>query len=341
MDPRSGRQPPVAISAAFGWDVLARESRNLRRPIVVTTASPWALARPTFGSVPVGVIEVESLERRFLDSVACQPLDGDVVVGIGGGMVLDAAKYVALRWNTPLMLVPTITSGNGMFTRSIAVRENGKPVGMRGDIFAGKVLVDYGLIQSAPALLNRSGIGDVLYLHTGEFDWRLAAALGRAVPWDSAAAATMRDTVDRACASAQEIGSVSAEGIRTLMDGFRASAELHERFDHPQVGAGSEHLFAWTLEATTGRHFIHGQAVCLGVVIMALLQRNDPERMRRAIEEARVPFHPRDLDLTWPDLERTLRSLAAYNQTVRRFYTICDEVVWNPRTLREIQEFVS
>lgn len=325
-----------------GQDVLARESRNFQQPIVVTTSSPWALARPLLASTPAGVVQVESLERRFLDDVArAHPVDGDIVLGIGGGMVVDAAKVFALRWGKPLVLVPTITSGNGAFTRSIAMREDGKPVGMRGDILAQRVLVDYGLIQAAPPALNRSGIGDVLHLHTGEFDWRLAAARGRAIPWDGTAAAMMRTAVDRICKSAQEIGAVSAGGIRTIMEAFHASAVLHEQFDHPQVGAGSEHLFAWTLEATTGRHFVHGQIVCLGVVIMAVLQRNDPERMRRAIDETRVPFRPDDLGLHWDDVERTLVSIAEYNCTVRHFYTICDEITWDRRTLQEVKRFVS
>lgn len=329
------------MDVAYGWDLLVHESAALHRPIVVTTASPWALARPRFRAVPAAVVKVESLERQFLNTVTTHPVMGEVVVGIGGGMVMDVAKYVALHWKKPLVLVPTITSGNGPFTRSIAVRERGRPVGMRGDILADRILVDYGLIRDAPAVLNRSGIGDVLYLHTGEFDWRLAASRGKAIPWDEAAAMTMRQTVDRACAMVHEIGSVSPEGIRTIMEAFHTSAVLHEEFNHPQVGSGSEHLFAWNLEATTGRHFVHGQIVCLGIVIMAFLQHNEPEKVRSAIDTAQVPYRPEALGLSWTDIERTLVTIVDYNRAVRHFYTICDEVVWDPPALQEIRRYLS
>lgn len=329
------------MDVTYGWDLLAHESATPRRSIVVTTASPWALARPRFTAVPAAVVIVESLERQFLDALSAHPLEGDVVVGIGGGMVMDAAKYVALHWKRPLVLVPTITSGNGPFTRSIAVRERGRPVGMRGDIVADRVLVDYRLIREAPAVLNRSGIGDVLYLHTGEFDWRLAASRGKAIPWDEAAAMTMGQTVDRACAMAHEIGAVSPEGIHTIMEAFHTSAVLHEEFNHPQVGSGSEHLFAWNLEATTGRHFVHGQIVSLGIVIMAFLQQNEPEKVRSAIDTAQVPYHPEALGLSWMDIERTLLTMAEYNRAVRHFYTICDEVTWDPPTLQGIRRYLS
>jgi glycerol-1-phosphate dehydrogenase [NAD(P)+] len=329
------------MEVAYGWDLLAHEGAALRRPVVVTTASPWALARPRFTAVPAAVVIVESLERQFLDAVTARPVNGDVVVGIGGGMVMDAAKYVALHWKRPLVLVPTITSGNGPFTRSIAVREGGRPVGMRGDILANRVLVDYGLIREAPAVLNRSGIGDVLYLHTGEFDWRLAASRGKAIPWNEDAAKTMRQTVDRACAMSHEIGSVSPEGIRTIMEAFHTSAMLHEEFNHPQVGSGSEHLFAWNLEATTGQHFIHGQIVCLGIVIMAFLQHNEPEKVRSAIDTAQVPYQPDALGLTWADVERALVTIAEYNRSVRHFCPICAEVTWDPPALQKIRRYLS
>lgn len=325
------------MELVYGWDVLARESAGFRDPVVLATKTPWALARPMLASPPAEVIEVSSLERAFLDQVVRGEPRGGLIVGIGGGTVMDAAKYVALHWRRPLVLVPTITSGNGPFTRSIAVREGGRPIGMRGSVLAERVLVDYGLVQRAPPELNRAGIGDVLHVHTGAFDWRLAARRGRDVPWDDAAAEAMRKTVDQACAAAREIGNVSTEGIWTIMDAFRMTAEIHERLNHPQVGAGSEHLFAWNLEATTGRHFVHGQIVCLGIVIMSTLQRNAPDRMARAIDEARVPFRPRDLGLTWEEVERTLVSITAYNREVRRFYTICNEVAWDAGTVETVR----
>jgi glycerol-1-phosphate dehydrogenase [NAD(P)+] len=169
------------------------------------------------------------------------------------------------------------------------------------------------------------------------FDWRLAARQRADVPWEDEAAAVMRRTVDQACAAASEIGAVTATGIETLMNAFRTSAVIHERMNHPQAGAGSEHLFAWTLEAVTGRHFVHGQVVCLGIVIMATLQRNDPGRMSQAIDEAGVPFRPQELGLIWEDIERTLVSIPAYNRETRHFYTICDQTAWDAGTLRAVR----
>jgi glycerol-1-phosphate dehydrogenase [NAD(P)+] len=329
------------MEVSYGAGLLARESAGFRDPIVLTTPTPWSLARASFASPPRAVIEVRSLEREVLDEIVRRAPKGGLVVGIGGGMVADAAKYAALHWKKPLVLVPTITSGNGPFTRSIAVREGGTPVGMQGGVRAERVLVDYEIVQSASPTLNRAGIGDVLHLHTCVFDWRLAARHRADVPWDDEAAGMMRRTVDEACAAAPEIGAVTAKGIQTLMNAFRTSATIHERIQHPQAGAGSEHLFAWALEAVTGRHFIHGQIVSLGIVIMATLQRNDPRLISQTIAAARVPFRPRELDLTWEDVERTLASIPAYNRKTRHFYTICDQTACDAETLNEVRAAIS
>ena len=41
------------------------------------------------------------------------------------------------------------------------------------------VYVDFDVIASAPAGLNRAGVGDILCYHTAHLDWRLSRDLGR------------------------------------------------------------------------------------------------------------------------------------------------------------------
>jgi len=81
--------------------------------------------------------------------------------------------------------------------------------------------------------------------------------------------------------------------------------------------------------------------MCPGTVIMAFLQRNEPEKVRSAIDTAQVPYQPDALGLTWTDVERTLVTIAEYNRTVRHFYTICDEVIWDPPVLQKIRRYLS
>jgi glycerol dehydrogenase-like iron-containing ADH family enzyme len=61
------------------------------------------------------------------------------------------------------------------------------------------VIVDAALIRTAPAHLNRGGVGDILSIHTALYDWRLAHAR-TGEPYD-AAVAQQSAALLSACAS--------------------------------------------------------------------------------------------------------------------------------------------
>jgi glycerol dehydrogenase-like iron-containing ADH family enzyme len=87
----------------------------------------------------------------------------------------------------PLVQIPTITSVDAGFTDAIGVRSEGR-VRYVGTIVPEEVVLDIELIRSAPARLNRAGIGDVLSCHTGLHDWRAAVGAGEGVAWNDAGA---------------------------------------------------------------------------------------------------------------------------------------------------------
>ena len=51
------------------------------------------------------------------------------------------------------------------------------------------------------------------------------------------------------------------------------------RVGHSGPEEGSEHYFAYAAEALTGRSFVHGEIVGLGVVLMSGLQGRDAARV--------------------------------------------------------------
>ncbi len=90
--------------------------------------------------------------------------DADVVVGIGGGKVMDAAKLLAHRRGLPAVTVPTAAATCAAWT---ALSNVYTPLGQwRFGVplptGPSAVLVDYALIARAPARLLASGIADTL-----------------------------------------------------------------------------------------------------------------------------------------------------------------------------------
>ena len=97
---------------------------------------------------------------------------------MGGGQAVDVAKFVAWRRRLPLFQVPTAMSVNAPFGHRAGLRVDGV-VRYLGWAIPEAVYVDFDVVRGAPALLNRSGVGDVLCYHTAHFDWRLAHEHGR------------------------------------------------------------------------------------------------------------------------------------------------------------------
>ena len=83
-------------------------------------------------------------------------------------------------------------------------------------------------------------------------------------------------------------------------------------------------MFAWALEATSGQRLIHGEAVSLGILVMAHIQGNDTGKAAEIIQSAQIGFQPEQLGIAWRDVEATVVGLPQYATRVP-WYTIIDE----------------
>ena len=110
------------VDIRYGNGLLKAESAGWPRYVAVSTPTAWRVAQPYLAQPPAGVGIVDYLDWGHLeDTAASLPDDAELVVGIGGGVPLDASKYVALRKGLPLILVPSIVSTgaiiHGMFAK--------------------------------------------------------------------------------------------------------------------------------------------------------------------------------------------------------------------------------
>lgn len=331
---------PVSGEAVYGEDIVPDELHRLGDCVVITSQTPWALHADRFPRKPLAVVMPGTLERSELDEMSNDVPRGARIVGLGGGSVIDAAKYFALLQGEIPVLIPSVASSNGPFSDWISVRQDGRPAGFREPGLPKRVIVDYALIQTAHVRANRAGYGDLLPLQTTLNDWRISATASRADPPDPEIEASAMALMRQAMASAREIGSLSRRGIEMLMRLTEASTVLMTTHSSHPLNAGSEHLFAWTLESITRRHFLHGEIVALGIVISSYVQGRDHEPLTRALNEARVTYQPDRLGLEWSEIERTLLGIAQYNREVRHYRTVYDEIEWTPSLLRKVREVV-
>lgn len=320
---------PELFHAVYGRGLVQELPAIAHRPyLVVTMEDLWSTFEPLLSKGRGDVHIVETLQRSRLDSIADELPPHASVIGLGGGRALDVAKYLVWRRPVPLFLVPTSTSVNAAFGQRAAVREEGL-IRYVGWSVPEAVYVDFDVIRAAPADLNRSGVGDIFCYHTAHWDWAMANERGLTEPrwpYRREQVDEARTVLDRVLAAVDEIHAVSDEGIRTLMEAHRwGGAAFNNAGWNPRPIEGAEHFVFYSLEEVTGKAFIHGQAVCLGILLMSALQENDPEGIRKAIDRVGVGYRPEDMGVTWDDVARALRQLPEYVQRAGLWYTVASD----------------
>ena len=306
---------------------------------VLTMEVPWNLVKSRIGGEPASVKMIESLEHDYLDRLVAELPRVDSIVGIGGGMANDAAKYFSWKRGCSLILVPTIISVNAYATPAAAVRENGI-VHYLGKAIPKKVVIDYKAIQSAPKRLNTAGTGDIYSCRTALFDWKLShEKTGES--YDETAAAGSQLILDRLVSNANEIKNVTEKGIRTLVELHVETNRVQALAGKPRPEEGSEHIFFYALEELTHRSFVHGEVVGTGIYVVTRFQTEEEDTVASVMDNMGLMFRPRDYGLSHDEFVKTVLHMKEYSQQNKMFYSILNTIEISSQDAEKLWEKLS
>lgn len=114
-----------------------------------------------FGSTVMEALQQEDidiLEYQELDTVRLEdltslafsmPAKTQAVIGIGGGKVIDGAKYCGFLRNLPFISIPTSASSDGFSSASASLLVEGRRKSVPAKLAYG-IVVDTRIIRSAP-----------------------------------------------------------------------------------------------------------------------------------------------------------------------------------------------
>src|SRR4051794_41349263 len=97
----------------------------------------------------------------------------DAVVGLGGGKIIDCAKFAAARVGLPMVAVATNLAHDGLCS-PVATLDNDNGRGSYGVPAPIAMVVDLDVVREAPARYVRAGIGDVISNISAIADWQLS-----------------------------------------------------------------------------------------------------------------------------------------------------------------------
>ena len=235
---------------------------------------------------------------------------GDVLYAVGGGLVADAAKYLGVKLDLPIVCIPTAISVDAFLTWASGYRSDGCVKYMETKP-PEKVIVDFDVIRAAPLTIRSAGITDVLSIATGRYDWRYAQDAGhnpQGMDYDPNVDAMIESILNAAIASAASAGRGEDAGLKRIFECLAMEVQLCNFIGHSRPEEGSEHYFAYAAEEVLGKGLPHGDLVGPGIMIAARLQGQDTDVLEKAMRECHVPLNKIPADT----VRSILRTLPEY-----------------------------
>jgi glycerol-1-phosphate dehydrogenase [NAD(P)+] len=275
-------------------DINSLSKINENRPAALLTGhSAWQRVGSYIQLPLVVQAEPTNARRAYLDALADGlPPQAEVVYGVGGGLVADAAKYVGWKRKLPVVLIPTILSVDGFFTALVAVREEGTvDYQITGPV--DRVIIDWDVVSSAPAHFRGTGIAEILSMVTGLLDWRYAAERNmntsqeRFQQWAASLAAGI---AQQAFKIAQGVGDGRVESLRNLLDLICLEVQLTNQLGHNRPQEGSEQYFAYAIEPRVARDrgVPYADLIGPGIMLAAALHGQDVTPIRNTLLSAGI-----------------------------------------------------
>lgn len=280
------------------------------------------------------LIEENSFEEAMELAKQMCMRDVEVVIGVGGGKVLDVAKYAGFVAKIPYICVPT-TLSNDSLASPVAV------LGTEGDarktlkcaIPAG-IVVDVNVIMGAPVSHLQSGIGDTISKYTALYDWKLDAAYRKDRVDDFSY--LLSDMAFSSLCYNEEKSLKSKEFIKILTQALVLGGLAMEIAGNSRPSSGSEHLFCHSLEENYKEIQIsHGMAVALGSLVSCRLQGRDDSLLRSVLDAYGMDMDPMNWGITEEIFTDAWMRAA---DTRKDRHTILNEVTLTQALLHEIYE---
>lgn len=236
-------------------------------------------------------VGIEVLEYQEMDTVDVaditrlafsMPNKTQAVIGLGGGKVIDAAKYCGFLLKIPFISVPTSSSSDGFSSASASLIVEGRRKSLPAKMAYG-IIVDTKVISTAPERFLYSGIGDMVSKITALYDWQFEEDHG---------VATVNDFANMIAKKAVNsfvrtpYDSIYDDiFLKELLDSLAMSGVANEIAGSSAPTSGSEHLISHALDKMLEMPQLHGIQVGIATYLMAVVQDHRYARINSVFEK--------------------------------------------------------
>lgn len=190
----------------------------------------------------------------------------DILLAVGSGVINDCCKVAAHAAGKPSMVVGTAPSMDGYASNSGSMIQNRVKVSLY-NACPQAIIGDTDILKTAPDIMLKAGIGDMLAKYVAVCEWRIASMV-HGDPYDEEIAELVRRALAKIVALSDKLLARDDEAIAAVFDGLVLSGLSMAYAGNSRPASGLDHYFShmWEMkslrEGTQGD--LHGIQVAVG-----------------------------------------------------------------------------
>src|SRR3989338_2522474 len=278
-----------------------------------------------------GKIYIQTADKASVERLTKEQISADVGYAIGGGRVIDVARFLAHKWKLEIVCIPTIISSDAFLVDCTGLRENGCVTYVPSKL-ANKVILDWEILKNTPARFHLSGCGDVLSIYTALFDWKYAS-VNHIEEYNKGVAAMADGILNGMLSQAYEIKNEERKGLEAIITALCMEVTLCNLHGNSRSEEGGEHFFTYCIENNM-QHFLHGEMVAFGTLLTACIQGQNIHQIKDFMDVVRLNYKPEGL--TRNIVIKTLKELPSYVKKHKLSYSIYNNFTFKKDEIEDI-----
>ena len=253
----------------------------------------------------------------------------DILLGVGGGSVIDITKLAAYELKKPFISVPTSAAHDGIASPRASLKHSKGSVSKTASSPLA-VLADTKIIMKAPYRMLASGCADVISNISAVMDWELAHRL-KNEEFSTHGAVLAKTAAEMLIENAEDIKEGREESAWLAVKAMIVSGVAMSVAGNTRPASGAEHMFSHMLDhlgpgiMLKGRRHkkpLHGEQCGVGSIMMVYLHGGDWKSIRDTLKKIGAPVTSEELGVS---KKKILEALVKAHEIRPERYTILGE----------------
>ena len=253
----------------------------------------------------------------------------DILLGVGGGSVIDVTKLAAFDLKKPFISIPTSAAHDGIASPRASLKHSKGSVSKTA-LPPIAILADTHIIHKAPYRMLASGCADVISNLSAVMDWELAYRL-KNEEFSSHSAVLAKAAAEMLIKNADDIRTNTEESVWLGVKAMIVSGVAMSVAGNTRPASGAEHMFSHMLDhlgpgillkGKKNNKPMHGEQCGVGAIMMVYLHGGDWEGIRDALKKIGAPTTSNELGIS---KKKIIEALKRAQEIRPERYTILGE----------------